>query len=141
MSKPVLLRFRTQLPDVDDLFAAGQYWRHDVFIVAPADRKSAHVDDEVDGCPQAFKVSLVFRLFLNAAGENELGAGLLRNIDGAVLSLVRSDSANVEEIACAVGRLVERILVRIEPMRNGLRNRNQIGVLTPLIFADGDAVH
>src|SRR3546814_13001482 len=99
MSKPVLLRCRTQRPDVDDLFAAGQDWLHDVFVVTPADRKSAHVDDEVDGCRQAFEVSLVLRLFLDAAGENELGAGLLRNIDGAVLSLVRSDLANVEEIA------------------------------------------
>src|SRR3546814_7250619 len=26
-------------------------------------------------------------------------------------------------------------------MRNGLRNRNQIAVLTPLIFADSDTVH
>src|SRR6266446_5950880 len=105
------------------------------------DRMSAHVDDEVDGRPQAFEVRLVLRLFLDATGENELRARLLRNIDGAVLSLDPSDPADVEEVVCAVGPLVEWILVRIEPMRDGLRNRDQMGVLPSLILADGDVVH
>src|SRR5260370_15359382 len=141
VSKPVLLRSSTQLSDVDDLFVAGQDWLHHVLVVAPVDRISAHVHDEVDGRPQAFGVRLVPRLFLDATGENELRAGLLRNIDGAVLSLDPSDPADVEEIVSAVGPLVEWILVRIEPMRDGLRNRDQIGVLPSLILADGNVMH
>jgi hypothetical protein len=66
---------------------------------------SAHVDDEVDGRPQAFEVRLVLRLFLDATGENELRAGLLRNIDCAVLSLDPSDPADVEEVVCALSGL------------------------------------
>ena len=102
---------------------------------------SAHVDDEVDGRPQAFEVRLVLRLFLDATGENELRTGLLRNIDGAVLSLDPSDPTDVEEIVCAVGPLVEWIFVRIEPMRDGLRNRDQMGVLPSLLLADGNVMH
>ena len=141
VSKPVLLRSSTQLSDVDDLFVAGQDWLHHVLVVAPVDRMSAHVDDEVDGRPQAFEVRLVLRLFLDATGENELRTGLLRNIDGAVLSLDPSDPTDVEEIVCAVGPLVEWILVRIEPMRDGLRNRDQMGVLPSLLLADGNVMH
>ncbi len=141
VSKPVLLLSSTQLSDVDDLFVTGQDWLYHVLVVAPVDRMSAHVDDEVDGRPQAFEVRLVLRLLLDATGENELRTGLLRNIDGAVLSLDPSDPADVEEIVCAVGPLVEWILVRIEPMRDGLRNRDQMGVLPSLILADGNVMH
>src|SRR5207302_9287077 len=79
--------------------------------------------------------------FQDATGEHEVRARLRRNIDGAVLSFDPSDPAAVEEVVCAVGPLVEWMLVRIEPMRDGLRNRDQMGILPSLILADGDVVH